>query len=150
MSAPALLLRVLLCVTLALNGSGYAVAATDMEVSHLSSLAATDAMHDPMGPTSVLPSGKQMPCHEAGKAVTKHAGNTAAGLIDTRDSDATPAEEPECCASHGGCACLQHLTATVPELEIRTAMVGHFTSHSTMSTAHAAPPLPHLIRPPIG
>ena len=65
MSLPAFLLRLLLCLTLVLNGSGYAVAATQMQLTHMATaeqehLIATRAVHDAPAPChSQVPAEKE-------------------------------------------------------------------------------------------
>lgn len=157
MSPSSVLLRVVLSLVLILNGSGYAVAATGMELAHLSramdgTAAAGAHAHD--GAAMASHSGDRMPCHEApAVASAPHAEHSPPVAHDAHGSGHgdTQAQGPDCCTTtHCGCACLQHLTATVPVFPMGPALVVHLASHRTMASAHAAPLLPHLIRPPIG
>lgn len=146
MSASALLLRLLLCVILILNGSGAAFAATGMELAHRAGAGAHGAVastHTNMADEAST--GEQRPCHgsapgpdpEPTQPASKHAV-----------SDDRPADGDCCPSSH--CACLQHLTATMPQFVIRPAVIAKAASDRAISRAHTAPPILHLIRPPIG
>jgi len=130
-------LRLLLCLMLVLNGTGYAVAATQMQIAHMAmSIAAEEAQATP-------------PCHESAsseaglKTVHSHADSTASQA---------GSDVPECCQS-SKCSCdycLQHLTAAMSVV----AVAGHAPEAGAIAQPRVvnrvAPPLPHLLRPPIG
>jgi len=129
--------RLLLCLMLVLNGTGYAVAATQMHVTHMAmALAAHEAESVP-------------PCHEAAaqemasESVRSH-GHDMAGTADSKT--------PPCCQS-SQCSCdycLQHATAAVAvEANVGDALPGGTIAQPRV--AHRiAPPLPDPLRPPIG
>lgn len=148
MSVSALLLRALLSLVLILNGSGSAMAATGMELGHLSG-------HAPAGETAMAHAEPEPPCHESGTSPMAHAGPVNPVATEAPPiAHGTPggaAPEPDCCtASHCGGACLQHLTATVPVVSTGPVLVVRAASPRATAGAHAAPPLPNPIRPPIG
>src|SRR5688572_15872694 len=100
MSLPAFLLRLLLCMTLALNGSGYAVAATQMQLTHMTAAEqehrlATEVAHDAPAPChSQVPADK-----EAAPAMSHDAVQSG-----------SPASHgsPDDCQMLCSCDCLQH------------------------------------------
>lgn len=135
MSPRALLLRVLLCISLVLNGSGYAVAATQMHMAHLAAdnVAAMDDADMP-------------PCHSHGDSVEAVA--KPAPMTDCESTHAPT--QPDCCqSSQCACDCLQHATATLVQLPSPAATIARAPGIATMHDGHAAPALANLIRPPI-
>lgn len=144
MSPRALLLRVLLILSLVLNGSGYAVASTQMHLAHMatvhSTIAAAD-MHD-----------AAPPCHEQGG---QHAGQSGMHDMATNaaacDDAVTRHAAPDCCQS-SQCACdwLQHATATLAQVPVLPSMAVRAPDVRAMHCSHAAPALANPIRPPIG
>ena len=143
MSPSAILLRVVLCIGLVLNGSGYAVAATQMQVKYLA--AVSDAMQP--ATAGVREDAAVQPCHE-------DPGTTPVvpAIADPGEDPAKPElATPDCCKSMNcAAACAQHASATMPGLSARTLVIDHASSVRPMGTGHPAPALPHLIRPPIG
>lgn len=129
--------RLLLCLMLVLNGTGYAVAATQMQISHIAmSVLAEEAQAMP-------------PCHESAPAET--AFKAAHSHADSATSQAG-SDLPECCQS-SKCSCdycLQHLTAAMSVV----AVAGNAPEADAIAQPgvvnRVAPPLPHLLRPPIG
>lgn len=142
---PAILLRVLLSLTLVLNGAGYAAASTTMELhgSHAKSGDARTA--------TVNHDGTSAPCH-TGADVTNagmaHHGHDSSPAPDTPAANGSG--EPDCCdAGQCVCACVQHLVVTLTMPVVADAAFLHATSVRRLSLAHAQPALPHPIRPPI-
>ena len=134
-SLSAILLRLLLSLSLILNGSGYAAAAAKMQMHHPASVADV---------SSTSKAQKSSPCPEHG-GVTSVAGHAA------ESSSATPDDNrPECCKS-AKCAgaCLQHVPTAVTIHWIGPATITHSNATRPMKAAHATPALPHRIRPPI-
>ena len=137
-----LLLRALLCLSLLLNGTGYADAyAHGMAAGHgdASGALASSGCHDAEDATAhhVPPPPD---CHSATTGNCANAGSTThEGSVDD-----------DCCAGMGGCQCsalqpLPALTAAwLPVLPVRKA--------GTPAASHAgraSPDLPRINRPPI-
>ena len=118
-------LRVLLCISLVLNGSGPATASVQMQMAH------------------AKPS-----CHEQPDAGT----SAAAAELPDATPDPTPSKPPlpDCCKS-GACsgACMQSSQGVIPLQALPRTMRTHVDSLGRQKPEHAAPALPHLIRPPI-
>jgi hypothetical protein len=89
-----------------------------------------------------------MPCHG------HHA--TAATAAPEAATAATPApvkpkHAPDCCKSGAcRCACVHIAQVAVPVLQLPPAALDHARSVRPLALGHAAPALPHPIRPPIG
>lgn len=132
MRFPAFLLRLLLCLSLMLNGWGYAFASTQMQASHMATA------QQPAAP----------PCHsmEQGGLASMHAAQEAS-------PHAAPAKHgsPDCCeASLCACDCLQHASLAMPEALAGVSAELHVAHASRIAAGHSAPALADLIRPPIG
>lgn len=164
-----LLLRVLLCMSLVANGAGFAQASTQMQLAH--------AAHSmPAEPAPLLMSSD---CQETGShgvdrkssnghASMAHNASTAAfnhgvavapyalpavldGVMGDNDAGAPSAGNAPCCDGQTcQCVCMQHASvAYAPALTgLRTYVRSEIPVRG--NSQHAAPLLPHLIRPPIG
>lgn len=130
-----ILLRLLLAVALTFNG--VATAAASAHLGHMGAVetpaaAKASAAEDP-------------PCHE-------HHQATAA--VDEQPVPAPQSKghpSPDCCKSAAcRCACVHHAPAAIAALSFGAPIIEHEDSVRSMSSGHAAPALPHLIRPPIG
>jgi len=122
--------RLLLCLMLVLNGTGYAVAATQMDLAHMAvALAAQEAESNP-------------PCHEMATESASHM---------TQATHQAGSDVPPCCQS-SKCSCdycLQHLTAAMSVIAV-PADAPQSADIAQPRVAHrVAPPLPNLLRPPI-
>lgn len=126
------LLRVLLCLALILNGSGAAVAATQMQIGHVAA-----AVESASAVSSAAEHGMSMsPCH--GETSTAHHAPPA------------PHTSPDCCqSSHCACDCLQHLSATATGFFVPMPMLAHAPVLRPMHGGHPSPALANPIRPPI-
>lgn len=136
MSVWSILLRLFLAAALIFNGAATAVASVHM--SHV------DVVQAAVQPEPV--SAEDPPCHG-------HDPATAAvtDLPVAVDTDSDQGTSPDCCESGAcRCSCAQHATATILDLRIVAPIIEHAASVRPMSSGHAAPALPHLIRPPIG
>jgi hypothetical protein len=135
MSVWPILLRLLLIVALVSNTMGSAMAS-----AHLDNLAAAAAVQPARAAAAEAP-----PCDEHHHAT----------LSD--DQSSAPAEKaksppPSDCCKSGACrcACVQHAPALMIALGFYPLIIDHAKSVRPMSSGHAPPALPHLIRPPIG
>ncbi|HEY0505789.1 MAG TPA: CopL family metal-binding regulatory protein [Lysobacter sp.] len=130
-----IVLRLLLCLSLVLNGAGYAVAATQMQIAHQAMAAQAAA---PVSPK---------PCHEAGNAASGHETPMA-------HETAPPAPQghgTDCCqTSLCTCDCLQHATAAMTLVATPTAAPPARCMASPSDTRSPAPPSHTPLRPPIG
>lgn len=143
MSLPAFLLRLLLCVTLALNGSGYAVAATQMQLTHIATAEqehrfATEVVHD-----------APAPCHTQAPAVKAAASAMSHETVQS-GSAASQHGSPDDCQSLCSCDCLQHASLAMQDLMPPIPERLNAPSTRRIPAGHAAPALANLIRPPIG
>lgn len=136
MPLPALLTRLLLIASLILNGSGYALAAD-------AGMAMQSHAHGSVDEEAVS-GAKAPPCHEAmTEAGLGHAA-VDADLID-------PAEAPDCCKA-GSClhTCHQQLAQAANTVAyVSAAMLQGQDATRPLPSAHDAPALHQLIRPPI-
>ena len=132
------LLRVVLSIALVLNGIGGAVAATRMHADQISAAEHT---------SSPKPANTAMPCHQ------HQLSQAADGHTSAQSAPAAPEKSqlPDCCES-GICACAcAHATQVVLLAPPGTVpILNRNLTVKPLPLAHAAPALPHLIRPPIG
>lgn len=141
----ALILRLLLCLVLVLNGTGTAWASQAMAVESVAASVAAQRVHVPA--VSEYPPCHEQPTHvtidvDEGDALAVHAGTPPVATGDD-GNDCGGADACQCgCAQHHACAVLVAVAFIAPFLPPAT-------SQGTMSTAHAPPSLAHLIRPPI-
>lgn len=146
MSVWPIALRVLLAVSLILNGSGYAVASGHTQTDH-AALASTTSQ-----PIVHLVATAEPPCAEHHQGVGSMASETppADAAMDAA-SVKSGQPSPDCCET-GVCrdACVHQAQAAVPAVAFQQAVVEHVDSVSPMKSGHASPAIPHLIRPPIG
>ncbi|WP_149193465.1 CopL family metal-binding regulatory protein [Luteimonas suaedae] len=156
MSAWSILLRMLLCLGLILNGSGYALASASMPMEHsLASASAADVV-TPAARTAA----KDVPCHQQKHGTSESAAAAArspssASLPGSQSpNDEPPTETPDlacdCCES-GLCrgTCMHQGQAAVPAASQYDAVPAHDCDARPARPGHAAPALSHLIRPPI-
>ena len=132
------LLRVLVSIALILNGVGGAVAATRM---HVAPVATVEQMASP----KVASTG--MPCHEHQVAQTAaDAQHVPSGPLPSGK-----APVPDCCKSGAcTCACAHVAAVALPSLQRAAPVPNRNLAIRRLPMSHAAPALPHLIRPPIG
>lgn len=147
MSAP-VLLRVLLCLLLVLNGTGTAVAAAQMAMQHAapdchSMVNATDAA------AVAKPGQAAMAHHPApGSATPCHDATQAVQFAEQLQSP--PDDTGEGCCDSGQCACLQQVLATATLEALPAATPDSQRANRHPPAGHVPPTLAHLIRPPIG
>jgi hypothetical protein len=142
MPLPPFLLRLLLCMTLVLNGSGYAVAATQMQLLQVAraeqaNRLATEVVHD-----APAPCHSQVGQKEPAPAMSHDAVKSG--------SSASQHGSPDDCQTLCSCDCLQHASLAMTELVPPTAERLNTPSTRRIPAGHAAPVLANLIRPPIG
>lgn len=129
-----ILLRLLLAAALIFNGAATAVASV-----HMNHMVEAAVQPEPVA-------AEDSPCQQ------RHPATTAAADQDaTMDTDTDQAPSSDCCKSGAcRCACAYHATAAILDFDFVAPIIEHAASVRPMSTGHAAPALPHLIRPPIG
>lgn len=133
------LLRLLLCVGLILNGSAYAVASTQMQLSHMTAAIEAAAMTHTSCHDGISMAGMD---HERMSASAEHRGHDRGHAPD--------ASQPDCCKSPTcDCSCLQPAPATAIAFAFGGAHIGHSLIARPMPVDHDAPALPYPIRPPI-
>lgn len=133
MSLRALVLRLLLCLTLVLNGSGYAVAATQMALAH--------------GNASLSMHREAMPC---GHTADVQASGAATDIASCTAHGAPPAPADCCQSPQCSCDCLQHASVATPMAVVIAGAPSHTGIAREMHADHVPPLLPNLFRPPIG
>lgn len=142
MPLPSLLLRVLLSLSLILNGSGYAFAS-----GHLQMQSAASTMAE--GGVAQDSSQSQAPCHDEGGIATALPATT-----DTQPADSPhdPGHRGADCCQSGSCRCIcaHGSVAVVPPLRGNPGAPMHAAMVQPLLAGYPAPVLPHLIRPPIG
>ena len=143
MSTRAILLHLLLCIALVFNGAASAMASVQMMQMHADGQGTASV---PV-PTMVAGAEPAMPCHHDGQA--SHSQDAAAAATPSKDQQ--PHQTPDCCKSSTcTCACVHQAAAMVPVMAFQGTALLHVGSVRSMALGHATPPLPHLIRPPIG
>ena len=142
MSTRAILLRLLLCIALVFNGAASAMASVQMMQMH------ADGQGTASIPVPTMADAEPaMPCHHNGQA--SHSQDAAAAATPSKDQQ--PHQTPDCCKSSTcTCACVHQAAAMVPVMAFQGTALLHVGSVRSMALGHATPPLPHLIRPPIG
>lgn len=142
MSSFSILLRVLLCLSVALYGSGAATAATHMQIGHGNVAGATGPTHAGAAEAGTAP------CSDASEVGLSAAHEAPAG---EDGGSSTAAESADCCkATSCDCSCANPAQVATIALTAGGAAAAHSVVASPMGTGHTAPALPHLIRPPIG
>lgn len=138
MTLRAIALRLLLCMTLILNGSGYAVASTQMHLAHLAGTA------EPPPAVAV-----KAPCHEMAMDAAPAMAD-AESMPDDCAGKKNVSHSQDCCqSSHCNCECLQHVSAatafvtTIAGIPVRTEVA------QTPDDDRVQPRLRSPLRPPI-
>lgn len=133
-----LFLRLLLCVTLTLNGVSGASAAVRMAAGH--------AEHQGAAVQNAAVDQTMPPCH----------GHDAMTMDDMAQSavppeaPATPEEPEQCCdSSTCQCVCVHQCAATIVASLLTAPLQPAAGIERALDVSHRAPALPHLIRPPI-
>ncbi|HEV8694412.1 MAG TPA: CopL family metal-binding regulatory protein, partial [Lysobacter sp.] len=148
MSAWSLLLRVLLSLTLILNGSGFAVASTHMSKAIAAS---AHAMHPP-----VHAQASQSPCHgdhasmmvshhhDAERTVDQSPDQTESHLSKTHPSKAHPSKSHSDCCQSGACRCVcNHAsTAAIAMAFVRDVLIVRSDASRPVKPGRPAPALP--------
>lgn len=138
-----ILLRVLLSLSLILNGSGYAMAASHVEGDHAVTVAA------PAPTDNQQVAGTQQPCHEPADA---GAPEKSTKLADSTqgDSATSAGEETHDCCKNGACrcGCVHQTQVAVPGVFLGSPVLASPPQRGQQSR-HAEPAPPHLMRPPI-
>lgn len=131
----------LLCVALILNGSGYAFAATQMELQHfaMATKTATAPVVDPAPP-----------CHEAAATAKADLAPSHAASDDCVAAQVHTPEQGCCQPSQCSCDCLQHATSAVRHVVPSAHIPRETRIVSVQPARHVSPLLPNLFRPPIG
>jgi hypothetical protein len=125
MSLAAILLRVLLCLGLLVNGTAQAMAVTRSVLANHQALTTAPPCHDA---DDMMATGSQGHEHHV-VSVTK---------------------KPDCCKSGAcECACSHGAVATMPNLNAQMRSVRHIALGGLPVERYASPVLPRLIRPPI-
>lgn len=140
----ALLVRVLLSLSLILNGSGYAVAATHMQMAIPASTPQPARDHA----TTAEP-----PCPQHHRDAAPASTSVSVAPVDAVSRTAPVKSNPplDCCESGAClCPCVHQAQATIPAMAFHAPMIEHVGVVHPLMPGHATPALPHLIRPPIG
>jgi hypothetical protein len=143
MSRVAALLRIILCLALALNGAGSVVAATRMALAPdvVAAPEPATGIHAMASPTAA--------CHQHHGMDPPVAGGASQDGVEPADHEGAP-QSPDRCKSSCDCACMQSTPATVAALKLPTVAVTRVADTRRAAPSRPAPALPHLIRPPIG
>lgn len=145
MSVCSILLRVLLALSLVLNGSGYAVASVHMQM-------------DQAGQASTNITSVGNPSEAAEPPCAAHHASmgsmSAKAQVGDTAADVTSVESghpfPDCCESGAcRCACVHQCQAAVFAVTLQLAVIEKVSNTRPMAPGHESPAVPHLIRPPI-
>jgi hypothetical protein len=146
-----LLLHALLCLALVANGISGAMASVHAACAH-----------DAVAEASLVaePPAAEPPCHGNMNmaASNAHSGMQHDGMSDDSVAHSSlrqhlPASEQKgCddCARHCQCACIAHGLAALMPSTLLLPAAASIAYTPAPSYAHAAPALPHPVRPPIG
>jgi hypothetical protein len=152
MSIGSVLLRLLLSLCLVLNGTAAAAASAQLPMAQHTNPATAEAAHQGT-------STEAMPCHGHHDAMAAAMpGDASMHGIPMQHAPAAntpqptkPKHTPDCCKSGTcRCACVHIAQVGVPALRIPDVAPDHQRSVRALAPGHAAPALPHPIRPPIG
>jgi hypothetical protein len=145
MSFGPLLLRVMLILAFVLNGTTSAMAAAQMSLGHPKQAEAIQHAE-----ASAHHQHDMSACHHDGMpsdAIASTAHDHASHSIPAKHHG----HSSDCC--EGGtcqCVCAHGMHATVPSPVLAMHAYGRKDQSEARTAGHAAPDLPHLIRPPIG
>lgn len=135
-------LRILLSVTLVLNGASGVAAAVRMQMSH-----ATGHTEATLAKESPDISAVDMPCHHQASGTISEAPAAVADPEPGKSKHPTP----DCCKSSScNCVCVQAAQAPLASVFVTTLLADHSQSVRPLLLGHPSPALPHLHRPPIG
>ncbi len=140
MSVRAVLLRLFLIVVLVGDGMGVAAAAA-WHMGHVVDAAGVAAQS--VAPSTSATSHET--CHESTAAVASGEQGGPADVVP--DGELQSSEE--CCDPAGCGACVHPCPALVHVIAFNPAWATHSQNVRALTSAHAPPPLLHLIRPPI-
>lgn len=141
-----IVLRALLAFGLILNGSGYAVASSHMQMDH-AALASTTLTSAANPSVAAEPSCAEL--HVGMRSLSAEA--PAADTVADATSVKSGRPSPDCCKSGAcRCACVHQCQAAAPAVAFQLAVIEKVSSVRPMKSAHESPVVPHLIRPPIG
>lgn len=135
MRPPSLLLHVLLSLALVANGIGTAVASVQAGCTHAAVASAAES----------ATAAAEPPCHDG-------MGDHRADPGDLSPPSSAPHDDDGCGSCGHSCACdsIAHgMAALMPSMLLLPASSGIAYAPTTTHT-HAAPTLPHPVRPPIG
>lgn len=136
MTVGSLALRMLLSLALILSGTGTAVAGVQMQWKHAEAAQAA-------------PPADAEPCHGDHVETRTPAGNTG---LASHQADGGTLQQPgaDCCKGGAcNCACMHPAQAALFEWRAAGPVMDQALAVRALTLAHAAPALPHLIRPPI-
>lgn len=146
MSPIRILLRVLLCIGLILNGSGVAVAAIKMHMDH-APMTLQAAPPSATSPVAAMAGN----CHEAPGMGTPGIQRPIVAVDDGTYTSASTQGAPDCCkASQCDDSCVQQVQATIATPIVGGPMGARDVGLNRMRMGHPSPALGHQIRPPIG
>ena len=138
MSFGSILLRLLMCLALALNGVPGAAAAA--HAAHGSETHAEKTAAPAKASTKDMAG---MPCHDT------DAGRGEQDSTDEGDIG-TAAADPDCCKGGCQCACVHTVASMFHPLSVAPAAFHASVAISRDTGTYVPPVLPHMIRPPIG
>lgn len=128
-----IVLRLLLSLSLVLNGGGWAMASQHLRAD-------AGAVGVARSSAAVMSHGV---CHD-------HLATAGHATSGGHDHDRAKHSSSDCCKS-GGCSCAcVYAPATFVTAALHEVPPGHIPAASRLTPGHASPALPHLMRPPIG
>lgn len=152
MSIGSVLLRLLLSLCLVLNGAAAAAASAQLPMVPHTGEATTDSARP-------IASTEGIPCHghHGAMVAAMPVDGSMHGIPMQHDPAANTPQPtkpkhhtPDCCKSGTcRCACVHIAQVGVPALRIPDVALDHQRSVRALALGHAAPALPHPIRPPI-
>lgn len=142
-----LLLHVLLSLALVANGIGAAMASAHAGCAHSSAVVALSVAD----PSATGPAPSEPPCHDdmAPEAFSSLGDNAHRNVPEDAVSTGAHGEDQHC-DSACACDCTAHCQAALMPQPLLLHVSARIAHADTPVYDHAAPTLPHPVRPPIG
>lgn len=154
MSLASILLRVLLSLSLVLNGVGYAMASTSVSSMEMQMQMRHAKAASQVEPAAVghAPAMQSADCHPSAAVAASTPVADPATHHQSEHQQPAPHQHTsiDCCQSDKCSApCMQLVHAVVAGMGFQAGAPLHFHANVFKQSTHASPVFPHLIRPPI-
>lgn len=139
-----ILIRVLLSITLVLNGSGLAMASTHAQMGQGDNMSMSPVL------SQAETASVQPPCLQQHDAASSSSASELSVAMPETQSAAPKHASPQCCQSVAcACACVSPAQAAIAVHALPDDVARDAGNLRPGVRGYPAPVLPHLIRPPI-